>query len=128
MRWWRPCLATAKGVASAVNDANHEIGSAVGIAVVGSIFASSYRSALPALSGHVSPAIAYAVWRSPGAGITVASQLGAHGAPLVRAVRSAFMSGFSGSMWVVVGVAAVFAVITFIRAPELTATPAVDLV
>jgi MFS family permease len=112
-----------QGVASAVNDANREIGSAIGIAVVGSIFSNGYQHSLPSLSGRLPTRAADAVHQSAAAGIHVAARLGDQGAPLAGTVRHAFMDGFSSSMWVVTAVAVLFAVITFVRAPQLQEQP-----
>jgi EmrB/QacA subfamily drug resistance transporter len=108
-----------QGVASAVNDANREIGSAIGIAVVGSIFSHGYDNNLPPLPGRLPDAAVEAVHRSAAAGMHVASRLGDQGQPLAATVRHAFMDGFSSAMWIVAAIAVVFAVITFVRAPEL---------
>jgi hypothetical protein len=107
-----------QGVASAVNDANREIGSAIGIAVVGSIFSHGYDNNLPP-PGRLPDAAVEAVHRSAAAGMHVASRLGDQGQPLAATVRHAFMDGFSSAMWIVAAIAVVFAVITFVRAPEL---------
>jgi fucose permease len=71
-----------RGIASAVNDANREIGSAIGIAIVGSIFSSGYQSNLPSLAGRVPERAADAVKHSAAAGIDVATRLGDQGTPL----------------------------------------------
>ena len=112
-----------QGIASAVNDANREIGSAIGIALVGTIFSSGYEDSLPSLAGRVPDAAAEAVHSSAAAGIDVATGLGAQGEALAATVRDAFMNGFSDAMWVVAAIALVFAVITLVRKPEMGQEP-----
>lgn len=87
-----------QGVASAVNDATREIGSAVGIAVMGSTFTSHYREHLPADVGRLCSGAATAVQHSAASGLAVAARLGPLGAPLARAVRGAFIEGLAASL------------------------------
>lgn len=106
-----------QGVASAMNDTTREVGAAVGIAVMGSVFSDQYRSGLPALTGLPGDA-AEAVRHSAAGGLEVASQLGAQGAPLAQAVRDAFMSGFTSAMGVVAVILALAALLCLLRAPR----------
>jgi EmrB/QacA subfamily drug resistance transporter len=115
-----------QGVASAVNDANREIGSAIGIAVVGSIFNRGYDESLPSSIDQLPGPAAEAVHRSAAAGVEVASRLGAGQDALLATVRDSFMHGFSNAMWAVAAIAAVFAVVTFIRLRVLARAQAGD--
>ncbi|WP_218005810.1 MFS transporter [Actinomadura hibisca] len=96
-----------QGVASALNDTTREVGSAVGIALTGSVFADRYRAALPADLDALPPAVAEAVRRSPAAGLQAAAQGGSSRGSLAAAVQDAFMAGLSVSLIVVVAVAVV---------------------
>ncbi|MFB6651456.1 MFS transporter [Streptomyces microflavus] len=106
-----------QGVASAMNDTTREVGAAVGIAVMGSVFSDQYRSGLPALTALPGDA-AEAVRHSAAGGLEVASQLGAQGVPLAQAVRDAFMSGFTSAMGVVAVILALAALLCLLRAPR----------
>jgi EmrB/QacA subfamily drug resistance transporter len=106
-----------QGIASAVNDANREIGSAIGIALVGSLFTSGYQHHITALPAKLPATAAAAVKSSAAAGIEVADRLGAGGQPLTGLVRDAFMHGFSIAMWAIAAIALVVAVVVAIRAP-----------
>ncbi|WP_231975997.1 MFS transporter [Streptomyces sp. 3214.6] len=86
-----------QGVASAVNDATREVGAAIGIALMGSVFGSAYRSALTVNLDQL-PDAAEAVRGSPVAGLQVAERLGPQGAALADDVRDAFMSGMSAAV------------------------------
>jgi predicted MFS family arabinose efflux permease len=86
-----------QGVASAMNDITREVGAAVGIALMGSVFGSHYRRALPDVS-HLPPAAADAVRHSPVGGLYVADRLGPRGAVLGASVKDAFTKGMSAAL------------------------------
>lgn len=99
-----------QGVASAVNDATREVGGALGIAIAGSILASSYghhiASGLDAfpqpVRGPVSDSLAEA--------LAVAHRLGPQGQQLADVSKAAFDTAIDSSflvMAVIVGIAAV---------------------
>jgi hypothetical protein len=91
------------GVGSATNDTTRELGSALGVAVFGSLLSSSYRDALvtrlAAVPGGVAglpPAVAGAVKDSIGSAVVAAGQLpGDTGAAVLKAAREAYVSGMS---------------------------------
>jgi EmrB/QacA subfamily drug resistance transporter len=89
-----------QGVASAVNDAAREIGSALGIAILGSAFNAGYRHDIAdAVSGL--PAEATDVIKgSPAGAMAVAGQLGPAGAAVVSAAREAFVAGMQAAFLV----------------------------
>ena len=95
-----------QGVASAVNDVSRELGGALGIAVIGSLFNSGYRSSL---SDHVCASAGDLQtrqprrWPRPGRG----AHLGAPGQVLVQHAESAFLSGLHQAL---LGAAAVLLV------------------
>ncbi len=108
------------GVGSAVNDTARELGATLGVAVVGSLFASVYARPLgELLTGSPLPDDAVAVARqSAGAGFAVAEQAGAQAGPgaaaLVRAaVDDAFVRGFHAGSWVAAGVVGLGAVLAW---------------
>jgi EmrB/QacA subfamily drug resistance transporter len=89
-----------QGVASAVNDVTREIGTALGIAIMGSMFTSGYRSRL---DGHLDglPAdVADRAREAPGLALDAAHGLGSRGDALADAARDAFASGMRLSMFV----------------------------
>ncbi|MEU6501372.1 MFS transporter [Streptomyces californicus] len=107
-----------QGVASAMNDTTREVGSAVGIALMGSVYGSHYRAGLPDSLGRLPAEAAEAARGSAAAGLHVADQLGARGATLANGVRSAFMDGLSASLVVVGLVVLAAAVGCLVRAPK----------
>jgi EmrB/QacA subfamily drug resistance transporter len=90
--------ASKQGVASAVNDTTREIGTALGIAIMGSTFDSGYRSAIHGHLGGLSASAASQAKEAPGLALQVASDLGARGNALVHAAQDAFMSGMRVAM------------------------------
>lgn len=105
-----------QGVASAMNDTTREVGSAVGIALMGSIYGSHYRSSLPDSTGRLPAEASEAVRDSAAAGLQVAGKLGDPG--LADGVRSAFMDGLSASLVAVCLVVLAAAIGCLLRAPK----------
>ncbi|WP_277396055.1 MFS transporter [Mycobacterium camsae] len=85
-----------QGVASAMNDVTRELGAALGIAILGSLFSAGYRNHLK-LPTAVPQHAADAIHESPAAGMHVAAdpQLGALGSSVTDAVREAFVTGLA---------------------------------
>jgi EmrB/QacA subfamily drug resistance transporter len=100
-------LSPAKaGVGSAVNDATREAGGTLGVAIIGSVYASLYTSSLAHSTAAKLPIASFASAKSSvGAGLLVAG----HAPIAVRgqvldAVQSAFMSGLHTGCLVAAGV------------------------
>jgi len=105
------------GVGSAMNDTTRQVGGALGVAVLGSILAAGYGTAIaPALRG-APPPVAQAAGDSIGAAATIATQLGPHGQGLLEAARSAFIQGMGDALQVGAGVAAVAALLVLLFLP-----------
>ena len=97
------------GVGSAVNDTSRELGGALGVAVLGSLAASHYSTALAAkIPADVPQRLVDIATSSVGAAVQFADRLGgAAGAALAAAARSAFVD----AMQLAVLVGAVIAVV-----------------
>jgi EmrB/QacA subfamily drug resistance transporter len=105
------------GVGSAMNDTTRMVGGALGVAVLGSVLASGYGSAIePALRG-IHPQIAQAAGDSIGGASTVAAQLGPQGKGLLDAARSSFIQGMGDAVRVGVGAAALGALLVLLFLP-----------
>jgi EmrB/QacA subfamily drug resistance transporter len=108
------------GVGSAVNDTTRQIGGAVGVAVVGSVFASIYGSQVgDAVAGKgLPPAAVEGAKDSLGFALVVAGRIGgAAGDAFAAAVRSAFVDGFHAGLWVGAGVAFLGAIAALLWLP-----------
>ncbi len=112
------------GVGSAVNDSTRLIGGTLGVAVIGSIYASVYGARLTAALPAATPGrVAAIAHQSVGAAYTAAGQLAALGHPalglaLQHAATSAFLRGLTTGALVAGAVAAAGALlaITFLPA------------
>ncbi|HEY4451261.1 MAG TPA: MFS transporter [Solirubrobacteraceae bacterium] len=106
-------LSPAKaGVGSAVNDATREAGGTLGVAIIGSVYASLYASHLShGAAAHLPAAALASAKSSVGAALAVAARAPAavHG-PVLDAVQKAFMSGLHAGCFVAAGVCALGAV------------------
>jgi EmrB/QacA subfamily drug resistance transporter len=115
------------GVGSAVNDTTRLLGGTLGVAVIGSVYASLYGSRLTAtlpagLPGRVSD-IAH---QSLGAAYAVSGQVpGALGQAIHTAATNAFLHGLSIGCLVAGGVAAAGAILAVLFLPAQPASPAV---
>jgi hypothetical protein len=111
------------GVGSAVNDTVREVGGALGVAVIGSIAASSYATNVyDKIDGLGLPAdVRGAVTNNVGAALEVSRHLGAHGAEVAGAARDAFVNSMSSSLWMSVAFAAVATVTALLYLPRRAA-------
>jgi EmrB/QacA subfamily drug resistance transporter len=120
--------AAKAGVGSAMSDATRVLGATVGVAVVGSVYASIYASNLTSGFGqHVPAGVADQAQSSVGAAFGVAGQLSATGhgglAALVHnAASDAFFAGFSVASLVAAGVALAGAAMALWLLPARPAT------
>ena len=108
------------GVGSAMNDTTRQMGGALGVAVIGSILATSYRpgvtDALTAL-GAPSDVITKAQ-DSVGGAVQAAATLPAElGTAVATAARSEFVDAFGGALLMAAAVVAVAAVVVFMFLP-----------
>ena len=83
------------GIGSAVNDATRELGATLGVAIIGSVYASLYASGIDDAAGTLPAPALDAASDSIGAALTVAAQLGPAGQPLLEASQAAFFDGFA---------------------------------
>jgi EmrB/QacA subfamily drug resistance transporter len=108
------------GVGSAVNDTTRQIGGAVGVAVIGSVFSSVYGSQVAdAAAGRpIPPSIFDGIKDSIGFALQAAGRIGGTaGAELARVARAAFIDGFHAGLVVAGVVAAVGAIAVAIWLP-----------
>jgi EmrB/QacA subfamily drug resistance transporter len=105
------------GVGSAMNDTTRQVGGALGVAVLGSILASSYAAAIEPALRSAPPQLAQTAGDSIGAATTIAAQLGPQGQGLLEAARSAFIQGMGDAVQVGAGVAAFAALLVLLFLP-----------
>ena len=105
------------GVGSAMNDTTRQVGGALGVAVLGSILASGYGTAIAPALRDAPPPIAQTAGDSIGAAATIAAQLGPRGQGLLEAARLAFIQGMGDALQVGAGVAALAALLVLLFLP-----------
>ncbi len=102
--------ADKQGVASALNDTVREFGSALGVALLGSVLAAGYRAGIADTAETLPPELAHPVEEGIGQAMAVSAQLGPEGAALAGAATDAFLDGWTTSMLVAAGFAVLAAV------------------
>ncbi len=122
------------GVGSAVNDTTRLLGGTLGVALIGSVYASLYGSRLSTLLPHTLPArLAATAHSSAGAALVLAEQLrhagqiGLAGA-LHKAASTAFFHGFSAGNLLAAGVAGAGVLMALWLLPAQPLVPAADAV
>ncbi len=108
------------GVGSAMNSSVMQVGGAAGVAVIGSVLASGYRSVIGGtLAGHAVPAVAAtAIKSSVGGALEVAHRApAALGTALAAVARHGFVHGMQLAMPVAAGVALAGALVVLVFLP-----------
>jgi EmrB/QacA subfamily drug resistance transporter len=106
-----------QGVASALNDITRELGTAVGVALLGTIVTAGYRSFLDRHVGDLPADAARAARAGVANAVEAARTAGDRSAALIDTAKHAFLHGWQQAMWVGVGVLAVLLVLIVLRAP-----------
>ena len=104
--------AERSGSGSAVITAMRQVGATIGVAVLGTVITSVYRSGLASLPGQV----AQAARKSVASGIAIAQKAGS--AALLDAVRTAFVHALDVMLWVCAGIAMAAAVLALAFLPR----------
>jgi len=121
---------TAKaGVGSAVNDATRLLGSTLGVAIIGSVYASLYNTRLTnLLPAELAPRLARAAHDSVGAALGLANRASLNGHPALAhavhaAASNAFFHGFTAGCLVAAGVSGAAAIVALRLLPAHPAAP-----
>jgi hypothetical protein len=117
-----------QGIASAVNDLAREVGGAFGIAVLGSVLNSGYRTDVASATAGLPKPAADAARGSIAAATQVAQQAGPRGTALLEQAEHAFVSGFSTSLLVAACVLFAASVLVALLAPRRTEVTRMDAV
>ena len=106
------------GVGSAVNDTTREIGGAIGVAVLGSVFSAVYSSRMTEVANLLPAEIGSVVRDSIGGALAVAGQVGgSSGEAIAAAARSAFVDGMATASLIGMGVAIAGALVALVWLP-----------
>jgi len=101
-----------QGVASALNDTVREIGAAMGLALIGSVLNSQFRTNITDVANTYPPEIAARIKEGIGGALSSAAQLGPEGQPLLTAARNAYVDGMKPALLIAAGLALVAAAYT----------------
>ena len=112
------------GVGSAVNDTTREVGGSLGLALLGSLLSSGYRSGLGDSLAGLPEQAAEAARDSIGAAQAVAAQIGGEaGARLIEVAGSAYTDGMRLAFWVGALVLIATAITVWLAYPRDTGDP-----
>jgi MFS transporter, DHA2 family, multidrug resistance protein len=95
--------AERSGAGSALLTAMRQVGSTIGVAILGTVISNSYSSGVASAAAGLPAQAAAAVRSSVGAGVAAAGQLGS--SSLLEVVRSAFVHGMDLMLWTCGGIA-----------------------
>ncbi len=101
------------GVGSAMNDTTREVGGALGIAVLGSVLASGYKSSIEEKLVGLPEQTLDIAKESIGGALAVASEMGEDGAEIIKGANEAFADGMRLTMWVGAGFLVLSAVLVW---------------
>lgn len=112
------------GVGSAVNDTVREVGGALGVAVLGSLFSAAYATRMASVTADLPAAAAAAARDSFAGAAAVAAQVGGPaGAALVVAAKDAFVGAMSWTSLIGIGFAVAGVVVALVLMPARTPAP-----
>ena len=106
------------GMGSAMNDTTRELGSALGVAVLGAILSSTYEDEIAETAAKFPEQVADGLQSSLAVAIRVAEQLGPMADTVVRAAEDAFVDGLTQSALVAAVIIFGAAVVAFIGLPK----------
>src|SRR5215210_7722942 len=114
------------GVGSAVNDTTRQVGGALGVAIIGSVLASTYGTKVKdAVAGQPLPkGVATEVENSLGFALETASRIGGPaGQALASTAKSAFVNGMHQGFLLAAATALVGAIVAFVWLPARAGAP-----
>jgi DHA2 family multidrug resistance protein-like MFS transporter len=110
--------AERSGAGSALLTAMRQVGSTIGVAVLGTVISNRYSSGVASAAAGLPAQAAAAVRSSVGAGVGAAGKLGS--SSLLDTVRSAFVDGMDLMLWTCGGIAIAAALLAVLFLPRRT--------
>ncbi|MFT4147762.1 MAG: MFS transporter [Micrococcaceae bacterium] len=108
------------GMGSAMNDTTRELGGALGVAILGSIISSAYKTNIHPHLAALPEQARTAIEGSLAAGLHVFGQMGPAGASLVDTAKTAWMDAFQTSSLVAAAISFVTAAVALLFLPKAT--------
>jgi EmrB/QacA subfamily drug resistance transporter len=109
-----------QGVASALNDVTREFGTALGVAMLGALLATGYRSAIDDKFDGIPKGAADTAREGIANAVEVAPSAGSPAQDLIHAAQQSFVDGWQQAMWVGAAVMAALFVYVALRGPKNT--------
>lgn len=109
-----------QGVASALNDLTRELGSALGIALLGGLLVAGYQNAILERLGGVPADLAATASEGLANAAAVSQDAGGYAEQILDAAQAAFIVGWQQAMWVGVVVMAALVLVILVRGPKRT--------
>ncbi|MEW1891138.1 MFS transporter [Streptomyces sp. IBSBF 3010] len=109
-----------QGVASALNDVTRELGTALGVALLGALLANGYRGAIDGKLAGIPRGAADTAREGIANAVEIAPGTGSHAQELVDAAQQSFVDGWQQAMWAGVAVMAALLVHVALRGPKNT--------
>lgn len=107
------------GMGSAMNDTTRELGSALGVAVLGAVLSAAYETQIRATAAQFTGAIRDGLESSLAVALRVAEKLGPAAEATSNAAKDAFMTGLSHAAIVAAVIIFVAAIIAFLGLPKI---------
>jgi EmrB/QacA subfamily drug resistance transporter len=110
------------GVGSALNDTTRQVGGALGVAILGSIFSSAYATHVATSLAGLPAATVAAAKNSVGAALAIGTRIGGEqGAAITAAARSSFIHAMDRGLVVAAAIALLGAIVAFVWLPHRAA-------
>lgn len=108
-----------QGLASALNDVTRELGTALGVALLGALVTSGYSAAIDTKLNNIPSEIAAKARQGMAHAIEVAPNAGSRSSVLIQAARESFVAGWQEAMWAGVGVMMALFLFIVMRGPGI---------
>ncbi|WP_205323713.1 MFS transporter [Glycomyces sp. YM15] len=112
-----------QGVASALNDVTRELGTALGVALLGAVLTAGYGNALDTRLDDVPAAAADTAREGIAGALAIADEGHPYSEALARAAQESFVHGWRQAMWAGVIVMGALLVYVLFRGPQRKAAP-----
>jgi predicted MFS family arabinose efflux permease len=109
---------SSQGVASALNDVTRELGTALGVALLGAVLTAGYQASIGSRLEGVPEEAAVPVRKGIATALESASLAGPQAAHLIRGAQEAFVDGWQRSMWAGAAAAALLLAYLIARGPR----------
>jgi hypothetical protein len=111
-----------QGVASALNDIARELGSGLGIALLGAVLTAGYGNAIDSRLAGVPAGAADTARKGIASALAIANEAHPYSKALFRSAQESFVRGWQEAMWAGVIVMTIVLVFVLVRGPERTSS------